>query len=834
MKAFYKSKTAKAALKPYMSKDDEFPSDAAANAPLFYSWLPNPDRSYTMQEKDVISLETTGRTTIRILNFLELMLQAFHNLRDDPTVVGEILAHMSRAVKASLQMQIGQLCNVILFRRDHFIAAAKGLSKDQIITLRSGNFLGSKGIFCEKVLADINIANKDLLNAKAMSRLASGRPFAQSYNSYNRVDRSKRKFFSGDRSNRDDKFKGGQNANNSNMRGSVVSSVQVQAKTSVSIATGEDCYDWSAEKAKIEEMNQTPVGGRLLFTAHKWKSIGASNKVCRWLRRGYRLPFQSGAELKARALFSNSSPTDRMPNYAVGTEKFDALSLMLETLLKKKAITQMSEEETGFFNLVFLRPKKCDRSETRLDKRWRLILDVSFLNNFLVAKKFKMETAQKIRSSISTGLFATSIDLTDAYHHIPIHKNFQNFLAFQVGDRKFKYEAMPFGLCSAPQVFTEVMTPLKIFARRNFGGYIFQYLDDWLLLDRSPDKVLSLTKKFVELCMDQGMLVNLGKSHLEPTSSLVHLGTKWDFKRNMVSVPDEKISVICSSAARMARHGRVLISSAESLMGSLVSCEKLVLHGRINFRSFQSTVIWNLKFGRKPRYINLPPPAVKDLLWWSKSEIISRPVPCIPPKHDVTIATDASSRGWGAATEDWSIKGFWTGEESCLHINHKELLAVLKTLQSKAHSLKGLTVLFVMDNTTSVSYILKQGGTRSRQMTRTVKEVFSIAADHDIFLKSVHIKGSLNVLADMLSRPEVALKTEWSLSEENFPLGLRPVSVGCSDDRPIRKSLEQTAGPILLSVSRRIRISDRRLGCELAFRGDNAYPPSTIMSRPRK
>ena len=36
MKAFYKSKTAKAALKPYMSKDDEFPSDAAANAPLFY------------------------------------------------------------------------------------------------------------------------------------------------------------------------------------------------------------------------------------------------------------------------------------------------------------------------------------------------------------------------------------------------------------------------------------------------------------------------------------------------------------------------------------------------------------------------------------------------------------------------------------------------------------------------------------------------------------------------------------------------------------------------------------------------------------------------------
>ena len=107
-------------------------------------------------------------------------------------------------------------------------------------------------------------------------------------------------------------------------------------------------------------------------------------------------------------------------------------------------------------------------SETRLDKRWRLILDVSGLNKFIVAKKFTMETVQKIRQTVPPNLFATSIDLTDAYHHIPIHPNFQNFLAFQVGDRRFKYVAMPFGLSSAPEVFTEVMTPTKIFARRNF------------------------------------------------------------------------------------------------------------------------------------------------------------------------------------------------------------------------------------------------------------------------------------------------------------------------------------------------------------------------------
>ena len=47
-------------------------------------------------------------------------------------------------------------------------------------------------------------------------------------------------------------------------------------------ATGEEA-DWSRETLLIEEMNKTPVGGRLKLTADKWRGIGASNKVCRWL-----------------------------------------------------------------------------------------------------------------------------------------------------------------------------------------------------------------------------------------------------------------------------------------------------------------------------------------------------------------------------------------------------------------------------------------------------------------------------------------------------------------------------------------------------------------------
>ena len=542
------------------------------------------------------------------------------------------------------------------------------------------------------------------------------------------------------------------------------------------------------------------------------------------------MPFRSGAELQARLLFSTSSATDRMPNYARGSENFEALSLMIDSLLRKEAITPMASQETGFFNLVFLRPKKCDASESRLEKRWRLILDVSFLNGFLVTKKFKMETVQKIRSSIVPGLVATSIDLTDAYHHIPIHPNFQNFLAFQVGDRKFKYRAMPFGLSSAPQVFTEVMTPLKVFARKNFGGYIFQYLDDWLLLDRSHSLVLDLTRKFIGLCIEQGMLVNLGKSHLSPTTSLIHLGTKWDFDAFTVAVPDDKVQVVTATAARLVRHGRALISTLESLMGLMVSCEKLVHHGRINYRSFQACVIWNLRFGRRPRYVSLPPPAIEDLKWWSNKGVIARPVACLQPKHDLVVSTDASNIGWGAATDDWSVYGRWTGEEVTLHINHKELLAVLKTLELKAPSLANSTVLFLIDNTTTVSYISKQGGTRSLKMTRTVKKIYSLASRHNVFLKSVHVKGTLNVLADMLSRPEVALKTEWSLSRDSFlwvcdqsPWGAPTVDLFANR---WNKQLDRYFSP----CHDELALATDALVASWPFEVLFAFPPTTIMS----
>ena len=59
-----------------------------------------------------------------------------------------------------------------------------------------------------------------------------------------------------------------------------------------------------------------------------------------------------------------------------------------------------------------------------------------------------------------------ALDLQDAYFHIPVLQAHQNYLWFPVGQEHFQFVVLPFGLASAPQVFTKVMAVVAAQLRR--------------------------------------------------------------------------------------------------------------------------------------------------------------------------------------------------------------------------------------------------------------------------------------------------------------------------------------------------------------------------------
>ena len=96
----------------------------------------------------------------------------------------------------------------------------------------------------------------------------------------------------------------------------------------------------------------------------------------------------------------------------------------------------------------------------------------------------------------------------------------------------------------------------------------------------------------------------------------------------------------------------------------------------------------------------------------------------------------------------------------------RELLAVQYGLRALEHLLVGLSVALFCDNTTTVAYLRRSGGTFSSTLNDTAREVLLWAENHRVRLLPQFIMGSCNVTADVLSRPNQVIGSEWTLHQE--------------------------------------------------------------------
>ena len=68
----------------------------------------------------------------------------------------------------------------------------------------------------------------------------------------------------------------------------------------------------------------------------------------------------------------------------------------------------------------------------------------------------------------------------------------------------------------------------------NKGIRIHQYLDDWLVRARSHQTCLQYTQTLVALCQEQGWIVNLDKSELDPKQVFDFVDYQLDLKEGKV------------------------------------------------------------------------------------------------------------------------------------------------------------------------------------------------------------------------------------------------------------------------------------------------------------
>ena len=97
-------------------------------------------------------------------------------------------------------------------------------------------------------------------------------------------------------------------------------------------------------------------------------------------------------------------------------------------------------------------------------------------------------------SYFEKGAYMFSFDLKSGYHHIEIAEEHQTYLGFSwnlqgsQSSRYFVFAVLPFGLSTAPYIFTKCVRPLEKYWRFQ-GVKIAVFLDDGFVIDNTYERL---------------------------------------------------------------------------------------------------------------------------------------------------------------------------------------------------------------------------------------------------------------------------------------------------------------------------------------------------------
>ena len=345
------------------------------------------------------------------------------------------------------------------------------------------------------------------------------------------------------------------------------------------------------------------------------------------LRVGYRIPFDRRPPLSERPL--------SLPAYSPQSIKGVALTQELQTLLRKGAV-EPAPPSPGFYSRLFLVQKA---SGSR-----RPIIDLSTLNNYITSSHFHMETPQSVLRSIRPGDWMISLDLQDAYLQVPVHHDSCRYLRFVVAGKLYQFRVLCFGLTTAPQVFTRIMAPVSTILHK-YGVRMLRYLDDWLILASTELACLQSRDRLLSICTELGIQVNLTKSSLVPTQSLVYLGMEIRSLPFIARPTPIRVSNLLRLIKEFLSTPSPPASLWRRLLGHLSSLTLLVCGGMLRMRLLQLCLKDQWDFLDDQFQVSWSPLCREDLLWWARVAQLREGVSLSLPVPDVSFFSDGCRLG---------------------------------------------------------------------------------------------------------------------------------------------------------------------------------------------
>ena len=491
----------------------------------------------------------------------------------------------------------------------------------------------------------------------------------------------------------------------------------------------------SAEFESGKAEGRVSVQGRLRSHSQFWlDNLDPSSFVREIVTQGYRIPF---IRLPDPVIYKN---------HRSALEHAEFVEDAIKELVAQSCVAQCPQCPTVCSPLsvvVNARGKK------------RLVLDLRYVNQFILLKKFKYEGLNVIPQIFSKGDYFFTFDLKSGYHHVDIHEDCWPYLGFSWGsgsDTKwFTFKVLPFGLASACYVFTKLLRPL-VKRWRSMGLRCVVYIDDGIGAARTETECVAARDVIISDLGEAGFILSIPKCVLDPIQRGEWLGFVLDLGVGSFYVPNEKVSRLQSSVAFLNLNSPIRVRALSGIVGQVISMSLAIgpiarLRTRACYATINKRKTWSDS-------ILLSEEAKAELSFWQE---------CLPQFNGQPIwfessatrvaYSDASSSGYGGYVVEIGPNishGHWSLHEAVMSSTWRELKAVFLVLQSLAQKLQGHTVKWFTDNQNVVRIV--QVGSMKPHLQEGAMSIFQTCLQHCIKLEMEWIPRTKNELADYASR----------------------------------------------------------------------------------
>lgn len=424
-------------------------------------------------------------------------------------------------------------------------------------------------------------------------------------------------------------------------------------------------------------------------------------------------------ELKSKETIINTPPY-RIPHKYQG---------LIDVELSKMKDQGLIRESISPFNSPCLVVKKKNGDI-------RLVIDFRNINKEIIVNTFALPKIDDILNSVGKASVFTTLDLKSAFHHVELNEESKPLTAFTVGNFKYEYNRLPFGLATSPSIFQCLMAR----ALGNLLGVIaFCYIDDIIIYSENMKDHFEDLEKIFSKIREADLRLSVGKCQfMKPKVNYLGFtisrnGVSYEKNEKLANAGVPKNVKELQQFLGICNYYRKFIPSFAEIAKPLY----LLLRKEVPYKFDENTLI---AFNKLKELIN-------------SENVLAHP----DFSKKFYLFTDASNTGMGAVlmqpsdSDDKVMRPVsyysktLSKTQQLYSTTKKECLALVSAIKHFQFIICGYQLTVLTDHR-PLTYMLKRKLPTDAAMARWC---LSIQA-YDLTLK--YFPGKLNVVADYLSR----------------------------------------------------------------------------------